>query len=583
MIRILTALTAAALMAAAVDAEDVAVRAYFSTRSLELSFSTDAVGAAPIREYQLFYTTDGGRSWNEHPERRSTPDAFPFVAPSDGEFGFTIVAIDAAGLRTPPPQPGTAPSYVCIVDTVAPEVRVARPTPTEAVYGGSDLVVEWAASDADLGDRPVSIEWRRNSNDPWEEMTGQGPYPAEGRVQWFSPLASGSLEIRVSARDRAGNVGHWVTPEPVRVVSFDGFRGSRALAADPYSCFRRFPLHYRITGFDPHEVAEVQIWFRRELGPWQRINDPDATTPYIFEAPDEGQYFFYLRAISKNRHADRPAPGPDTPADQRVVVDTLPPDGELLAGVGEGTPVHTAGEELPIQWLVHDENLDADAAKLEVSVDGGRHWRLLAKDLRSTDGQGSFLWRPPLIGSESTRFRLVVSDLARNRSVIDARSPVRLLNPRVDPKETAREHYHHAMVIARTQEPGSTGDRQQLARALEHLEISLLYDPNFAEAWHDRGVILRILGRHPEALESFAKGHRLRPAEVPFTFDLVRAHLDMVDQKLDPDGEHLANATAILASVSRESIYAYPPGEYRDLLITQRILAEDIADRRVAE
>ncbi len=568
--------------AGADDAATAAVE-YFATRSLELAFATEAAGAAEIRTYELYYTTDGGQTWVAYKTRHELPDEFPFTAPSDGRYGFFIVAIDAAGHRGPTPQPGDRAAYECVIDTIAPQISVPRPVPTDAIYGGSDLVIEWKTHDLNLPERCVTIEWRRRSEDPWQDMTGRGTYPGTGIEQWFSPLASGAIELRLSARDLAGNVGVWTTPAPIVVRPFNGFRGSRALAADPYSTFRRFPLHYRVSGFNATELREVQLWVRSGLGQWKREIDPDRATPYIFEAPEDGTYFFYLRAVSKNGDANRAAPGPDTPADYRVIVDTHPPDGELFIGSGQSTQAHTAGEQLELQWWVDDENLAPRGAKLEVSLDGGRSWHSLTSELKSTDGRGSFTWRPPLIGSQSTLFRLEVRDLAGNRNVIASRSKLRLMNPRVDPKETALEHYQHAMVLARTKMRGEEGTREQLIQSLEHFEVAILYNPSLAEAWHDQGVVQRILGRHSDALQSFKKSHSLRPAEVPFTFSLIRSYLDMGDQGHDADGAYLSRASATLAGVTRESIYAYPPGEYRDLLVIYRFLSEDVKKRRVGE
>ncbi|MEM7261638.1 MAG: hypothetical protein AAF488_06575, partial [Planctomycetota bacterium] len=98
---------------------------HFATRSLELAFSTKSAGAAAIRTYELHYTTDGGRTWQPHPDRHGQPDAFPFTAPADGRYGFSIVAIDAAGNRSDVPQPGERPAYTCVIDTVPPALTGA--------------------------------------------------------------------------------------------------------------------------------------------------------------------------------------------------------------------------------------------------------------------------------------------------------------------------------------------------------------------------------------------------------------------------------------------------------------------------
>lgn len=555
--------------------------AHFSDRELEIPFHTRVSGAAPIHAYQLWYTTDSGKTWSPFGPVHRGIKPIPFLAPSDGVFGFKILPRDLAK-RTPlPPQPGERADRVCVVDTTPPTIQVKRPVGLERLFAGTALVTEWEAFDAHLADQPVSIEWRTDQ-DPWRPIDEDEVFSHQGAFEWWAPLASGSFEFRLRAVDRAGNETIWTSPKSIEVVPFDGFRGARTLSADPYSAFRKFPIHYRVTNFQPHEVKQVEIWSRFERGPWT-LNVDRTETPYLFEATRDGSYFFYLRVVDHNEKADRPAPGSDTRPDYRVVVDTHPPLGSLVVGSGSELISHQGGQLLQINWTVEEPNLPRNGVDLECSLDGGQTWRLLKTQLTTKAGRGSFTWRPPLLKSEALRLRIAVRDLAGNRSEIAATSRLQLINPRLDPTRTAEHHYRRALHLARLHVPGESGRRSQLRMALENLDIALTYDSEMAVAWHDRGVILTLLEDYPKALLNFVKATELSPGDLSFQFHLVRAHLRMIDSGLDPGQKNLDLAEAALARISPEAIYSQPPDKYRDLFNRYHVLKDDLEERRILD
>lgn len=557
---------------------------YFRTRELEIPFRVTTAGAAPIHAYQLWYTSDGGKSWKPYgPTHRGDTTRIPFTAPADGVYGFKVLPRDLAQREPLPPQPGTEPDRLCVVDTTPPEVSVRRPHSDEKFFAGHAISIEWEAFDAHLTEQPVRVEWRIEADDPWQACDDDRVhYGATGTTSWFAPLASGTLELRVRALDRAGNETIWTAGRPLVITPFDGFRGARTIIADPYSAFRSFPIHYHIAAFQPHEVKRVEIWSRYEHGGWTRHVDPNGQ-PYEFEADRDGRYYFYLRVVDHNEKADRPEPGSDTLPDTRVIVDTHPPLGTLAVADGRDRVAHEGGELLDVRWKLREPNLPRNGADLECSLDGGQTWVLLQSGLDTRRDQGHFTWRPPLLKSEALRLRLKVRDLAGNRSEIAAPTRVQLINPRLDPVRTAEHHYRRALHFARLRVPGEIGRRSQLLQALENLDVALTYDAEYAEAWHDRGVILTLLEEYPRALENFQRACELRPADISFAFHLVRAHLRMVDAGLDPERTHLALAESVLARVSPEAIYSEPPDKYRDLFNRYHILKGDLEERRLAQ
>ncbi|MCI0650487.1 MAG: hypothetical protein L0Z55_01240 [Planctomycetes bacterium] len=565
-----TSALVAAESAAAPEVGAASETRHFNTRSIELDLAPVAAGAAPVRGVQLWYSTDGGQTWQAIEQVFDATAAISFEAPHDGRFGFRAVAVDGAGMRQTPPQPGDAPDYSCVIDTRAPAIAVHAPLPGAQIYAGTAIVLHWEADDEHLGDRPVAIEYRRSAEEPWSKIDLAECTAPHGRVQWFSPFVEGAIEVRFEARDLAGNAAEWVLDAPIAVTPFADFRGSRGMAAEPCSSFRKFPLFYRVQSYSPIEIGVVEIWFQKELGEWEVTEDPDQRSPFIFEAERDGVYCFYLRAVDRNGKGDRPEPGPDTPFDARVLVDTHSPDGELVVGNGAPELFHRAGEPIPISWIITEEHLAPGGCRLEVSIDDGATWLLLQDGLPSRDGRGVFTWRPPLIEVERLLFRLTARDLAANATAITSRTRFVLLNPAAEAKSTSAELHARALALA------GRGDSESLALAIEKLDVAIQYDERNAAAWHDRGVLYTMLGDHALALADYLEAARRTPGDLGFKMSTVQGHLNLHRSEANHPREHFDAARDLFASVSRRDIYASE--DYRTLLATYRALESELKE-----
>ncbi|MGE3165644.1 MAG: hypothetical protein AB7O52_12110 [Planctomycetota bacterium] len=566
-LRVVTVFLAGTICALA-NAEELP---HFATRELSIRTAITSVGAAPVASYQLWVTTDGGRSWARGGAPYPGPAPVPFVAPGDGRYGFLVAAFDSAGLGSRPPQPGQTPDFECVVDTEAPALEVLRPETSDAIYAGGQVICQWRALDASLGPKPVRIEYRRRPDPVWQPILPENDFIAEGSQAWWPPFVDGEVDLRIVATDRAGNRSEWELPAPLRVIPFDGFRGSRVLAATPYSSFHSVPIFYRIQEYTLVELEEVELWYRHETSSWARASDPDKVSPYRFEARLDGNYFFYLRATNRNGVATREPPGADTPPDLRVIVDTHSPEGALRVGNGERKVFHRAGDPLEIAWQLADANLRASACRLEYSLDSGHDWRSLANDIHLSGGNGTFLWRAPLLEIGELRVRLVARDYAGNQTYVESDSILHLINPTVDPKAAAQDFYQRGLFLSRL------GDRASLMSALENFDVALTYDPEHALAWHDRGAIRMLLNLPLAAIADFERARELRPRDLDLTFSLIRAHLHVARSGKDPQVDHTAMARTLFESVSRVDIYKEI--NYRELLNEYQLLEQGLGSK----
>ena len=119
---------------------------------------------------------------------------FLFDAPRDGEYEFAVQFVYADG-SVAPKDAQLAPEVRAVIDTVPPRVQLA------ALGGG----VEWNATDENLDPQYVTLECKWPTSAEWTKITDRS-FRGSDSYAWKVP-AGKVLEVRVLARDRAGNEG----------------------------------------------------------------------------------------------------------------------------------------------------------------------------------------------------------------------------------------------------------------------------------------------------------------------------------------------------------------------------------------
>jgi hypothetical protein len=179
----------------------------------QLDYDVDAVGPTGIAEVQLWGTSDQGQTWTKWQTDTDKQSPMDISVPKEGNFGFRIVVISNNGLSGHPPQNGDPPDLCVGVDSTAPSVRL-----TSAIYGEGEragqLDIRWEATDASLGERPVTLQFSENRDGPWSTVasgipnTGQYFWQVESRIP-------AKIFLRIEVRDEAGNTGEFQVGEPV--------------------------------------------------------------------------------------------------------------------------------------------------------------------------------------------------------------------------------------------------------------------------------------------------------------------------------------------------------------------------------
>lgn len=174
------------------------------TQSVELHYRI-VPDTMPLIEVDLWYTTDHGRSWWRY---GSDPDCTPpmiFGAPSEGLYGFYIVAANRAGCSSGPPQPGTPPQSNCLVDLTSPVVQFHGAAKGTDFKTTRTVQLTWSAYDGYLASKPVTLYYQKPDQATWQLI--ESGLPNSGHYPWpIQPGLAGPVSLKLSVSDRAGNI-----------------------------------------------------------------------------------------------------------------------------------------------------------------------------------------------------------------------------------------------------------------------------------------------------------------------------------------------------------------------------------------
>lgn len=200
------------------------------------------VGKSGIGKLKLFVTNDQGKTWEEVRDPKHAPPRggdivagsqtgtriethqLTYEAPSDGLYGFAIVAESTVGLSNPIPQRGDPPDILVQVDTKAPTVRFTGVQVLPAGEGGNRVVVNWNITDENLARGKIVLSYapRKDApDDQWKEIAGG--LDNTGRYDWMvgsGPDQPYQFYVRLKAEDRAGNTTKVVYENDVIVDLF---------------------------------------------------------------------------------------------------------------------------------------------------------------------------------------------------------------------------------------------------------------------------------------------------------------------------------------------------------------------------
>jgi hypothetical protein len=175
-----------------------------------------------VKKIEVYITQDEGQTWYKYSETLNSNPPLQLDLPArDGLYGFRMVLYSGVGQSEGPPRPGDPPDFRLLVDRTPPQINVFEPSldPTQP----NALVIRFKATDANLVPGSVALYWRSRMDQPWQPLATDPPHPSAQTAgvqecSWIiTPDVPNSVYLRVTAKDQAGNVGEFVTRDPVTV------------------------------------------------------------------------------------------------------------------------------------------------------------------------------------------------------------------------------------------------------------------------------------------------------------------------------------------------------------------------------
>ncbi|MSU76623.1 MAG: hypothetical protein EXS16_00870 [Gemmataceae bacterium] len=372
---------------------------FFQHRQFKIPFKNDFTSAS-VKQVRLYVSSDQGRSWNltatAVPEERH----FKFSTPQDGFFWFAVQTVDTQDKLAPAGVDDLRANLKVIVDSAAPVVQV-QPLPPR----NNEIGVSWSVRDDNLDialPDSMRVEWRVTGAATWIPLS----LPLGASQIYWNPLTNAQLEVRVLARDRAGNVGEDKTN--VGVQAGGGF--VNPLQPDPapnafgnlerkYVNNKQISLVYDLKEVGPSGVSCVELWYTLYQGrAWNKLTEypleiknpaeAQQAKRLAFDVEGEGVYGISLVAKSGVGLSSR-APQPGDRPQFWIEVDLTKPQVQLL-GVHVGQGVDKG--KLAVSWTARDKNLGPNPIRLSYAEDTKGPWTTFAENLANN---GKYVWTMP--------------------------------------------------------------------------------------------------------------------------------------------------------------------------------------------
>jgi hypothetical protein len=409
-------LAACAALAPPARPQDGDLQPYFwPHRTVGIPVDADRIAKLPNKpsSLQLYYSVNRS-AFQKGP--KLPPDAmqqldggkkgFLFAAERDGDYEFTVQFIYSDG-STSPRSDELTPQQRIVIDATPPAVRLVP----------SNNGVEWRTTDDNLDPAGVTLQCKWPASAEWTTVTERA-FRANDAYAWKLPPGK-VLEVRVQARDRAGNEGVSpvvrIPPDAASAVGFpkgpvaDWPQGNPNLPAPriDYVNTLKFDVDYGIQRMGRSGVQAAHLFVLKSQGNWELVKrfpvrmmpgdkDPQAQSLSLpYEAKEEGTYGFYVLPESgAGKKADDPR-REDLPM-LYVVVDTTPPYVQIT-GV-QAKKGGARGPIVEITWKAADPNLMPQPISLEWSLDAkAAKWNEIKYRLDNnlTRDTGRYAWEVP--------------------------------------------------------------------------------------------------------------------------------------------------------------------------------------------
>jgi hypothetical protein len=387
--------------AAAQDGDRVPVR-YWPKREIGFPVPPYVLEMNPRPAKLRLYAARAGGRFEQVAERAvnaldpidNRPPGFVYQAKDDGEEEFAVQLVYDDG--TVQPRTENLPTEARVIfDTRPPVIQIAA----NGRYG-----VEWSISDENLNPDSIRLECRWSGTRNWYEPPLRSALRPRDGYTWDSLAGERrTLEVRVLAEDKATNKASSriitlpaagtsaglrdfdpLTSRPADLTDRGGSR--RTLtddvpAAPPivYVNTKELSIKSKLMHVTRSGVAAVHLFVKdmttNTNGEWKFYKKQECNIPYdtpdpmveiSYVAPKDGLYGFIVIPESGVGRRE-PDPRPNSPAQQLVEVDTVPPTVKIKNVMV--SPGGAIGPRVEIEWDADDRNLMPSPILLEYATE----------------------------------------------------------------------------------------------------------------------------------------------------------------------------------------------------------------------
>ncbi|MBI2899337.1 MAG: hypothetical protein HYY17_04085 [Planctomycetes bacterium] len=381
-------------------------------RPVKVEYVATDLGGAGIRRVSLWFTRDGGQSWQ--PARDDDDVTSPIEFDElDGVYGLTISAVDRVGNETAAPRSGTPPQHRLVLDTTPPKIRILAPNGGAYLAGGA-VDILWSVRDnIDLPQNAVTLHYSADGGKTWEpidaDLAPDAPY------RWKAPRAAGQkYRVRVTARDTAGNMAE-VAGDPFAI---DDSIPEARVTGPAKSNRNATQVVYDFTGRGVARVTRVTLYYTPDEGAhWYRYDDdPDVTSPVVFSKGD-GRYG--LSVVCSTDAGERAGVVQKPPVDGTtpqfwLEIDSTAPVLTIL-GIQKDA-VLKGGRPQDVAWTMQE--VHPEPKGLSVLYFDGVGWSVVAS--HRDPSAAKYSWLVPRTASSRCRIKLVALDTFGNKGEVES-------------------------------------------------------------------------------------------------------------------------------------------------------------------
>jgi hypothetical protein len=187
---------------------------YINNMHFDLDYEVTKVGPGGLGVVELWMTQDNGKTWQHYTDDQDLQPPFGVQVSGEGQYGFTLIVRNRAGLGKQTPTAGSLPDIRVEIDTTLPAAKLFAP---EADPNRKDqLMLLWTAYDRNLTATPITLQWSDKVDGPWQLIASS--VANSGKHIWQMPAQMPyEVYLRMDVQDLAGNIATVITPKPVLV------------------------------------------------------------------------------------------------------------------------------------------------------------------------------------------------------------------------------------------------------------------------------------------------------------------------------------------------------------------------------